>query len=44
MAGSMKVEDRLDGGNNFRAWKNKISVILEEYDLIDFVEQYLPEP
>ena len=44
MAGSMKVEDRLNGANNFRAWKHRVSVILEEYDHIDFVEQDLPEP
>ena len=40
----MKVEDRLDGANNFRAWKLRISVILEEYDLQDFVELDLPDP
>ena len=34
----MKVEDRLDGANNFRAWKLRISVILEEY-----VESDLPD-
>ena len=38
MAASMKVEDRLDGANNFRAWKLRIVVILEEFDLQDFVE------
>ena len=40
----MKVEDRLDGANNFRAWKLRISVILEEYDLQGFVESDLPDP
>ena len=40
----MKVEDRLDGANNFRAWKLRITVILEEFDLQDFVELDLPEP
>jgi len=40
----MKVEDRLDGANNFRAWKLRIYVILEEYDLQDFVELDLPDP
>jgi hypothetical protein len=41
---AMKVEDRLDGANNFRAWKLRITVILEEFDLQDFVELDLPEP
>ena len=41
---AMKVEDRLDGANNFRAWKLRISVILEEYDLQGFVESDLPDP
>ena len=41
---AMKVEDRLDGANNFRAWNLRITVILEEYDLQDFVELDLPEP
>ena len=44
MATSMKVEDRLDGANNFRAWKHGVTVILEEHDLLDYVEQDLPEP
>lgn len=44
MAASMKVEDRLDGANNFRAWKHIITMILEEHDLIDYVEKDFLEP
>jgi len=43
MAASMKAEDRLDGANNFRAWKHRVMVILEEFDLLDFVEKDLLE-
>lgn len=44
MAASMKVEDRLDGENNLRAWKYRVTVILEEHDLLDNVEHDLPKP
>lgn len=44
MVASMKVEDRLDGANNFKAWKHRVTAILEEFDLLDYVEKDLPEP
>jgi hypothetical protein len=33
MVGTLKVEDRLDGATNFRAWKVRILLLLEECDL-----------
>jgi hypothetical protein len=42
MITNMRVEDRLDGADNFRSWK--ILLILEENELLDDVKQVLPEP
>jgi hypothetical protein len=44
MITSMRVEDRLDGADNFRSWKHRILLILEENELLDHVKQVLPEP
>jgi hypothetical protein len=44
MITSMRVEDRLDGADNFRSWKHKILLILEENELLDHVNQVLLEP
>jgi hypothetical protein len=43
MITSMRVEDRLDGEDNFISWKHRILLILEENDLLDHVKQVLPE-
>jgi hypothetical protein len=44
MSTSMRVEDRLDGADNFRSWKHIVLLILEENELLDHVKQVLPEP
>jgi hypothetical protein len=44
MSTSMRVEDRLDGADNFRSWKHKVLLILEENELLDHIKQMLPEP
>jgi hypothetical protein len=44
MSASMRVEDRLDGVDNFRSWKHRIQLILEENELFDHVKKMLPEP
>ena len=41
---SMKVEDRLDGASNFNSWKSRVLIILEENDLLKFVNEKVPEP
>jgi hypothetical protein len=41
---STRVEDRLDGAYNFRSWKHRIQLILEENELLDHVKKMLPEP
>ena len=40
----MKVEDRLDGATNFISWKPRVLLILEENDLLKFVNKKVPEP
>jgi hypothetical protein len=44
MITSMRVEDRLDGADNFISWKHRVLLILEENELLDHVKQVLPEP
>jgi hypothetical protein len=44
MKTSFRVEDRLEGATNFRAWKIKLLLILEENDLLDYINQDIPEP
>jgi hypothetical protein len=39
MSGSTKIFDKLEGVDNFRAWKYKISLILEENDLEIFIKR-----
>jgi hypothetical protein len=38
------VEESLEGSTNFRAWKTKIFLILEENDLLDHINQDIHEP
>ena len=44
MSTNMRVEDRLDGAANFKSWKHRIQLILEENELLDHVKKMLPEP
>jgi hypothetical protein len=44
MSTSMRVEDRLDGADNFTYWKHRIQLILEENELLDHVKKMLLEP
>ena len=40
----MKVEDHLDGATNFISWKPRVLFILEENDLLKFVNEKVSEP
>jgi hypothetical protein len=44
MVSTLRVEDRLEGATNFRAWKARILLLLEENDLKDYVEMVIPDP
>ena len=41
MAPSTKLEDKLEGIENFRAWKYRIGLILEENDLAKYIKKKL---
>ena len=41
MAPSTKLEDKLEGIENYRAWKYKIGLILKENDLGKYIEKKL---
>ena len=44
MATGLRVEDRLEGAANFSPWKERIVLILEEYELWDIVEKPITIP
>jgi hypothetical protein len=44
MSTSVKLVDKLEGVEKFRAWKYRIGLILEENDLARFVKEEVPEP
>jgi hypothetical protein len=44
MVSTLKIEDRLEGETNFRAWKARILLLLEENDLKEYVEGVVPSP
>jgi hypothetical protein len=41
---ALKLVDKLEGVENFRAWKYRIGLILEENDLVRFIKEDVPEP
>jgi hypothetical protein len=44
MSASVKLVDKLEGVENFRSWKYRIGLILEQNDLERFVKEEVPEP
>ena len=38
-----KLDEKLEGADNFRAWKYRVILILEENDLEGFIEADIPE-
>jgi hypothetical protein len=43
MSASTKLVDKLEGVENFCAWKYRIALILEENDLARFIKEDVPE-
>jgi hypothetical protein len=41
---TLKFEDRLEGTNNFCAWKARALLLLEENDLKEYVESVVTTP
>ena len=44
MTKSTKLDEKLEGVENFRAWKYRIMLILEENDLEGFIKEEVAEP
>ena len=44
MTPSTELEDKLEGIENFRAWKYRIGLILQENDLDKYVKEEVSEP
>jgi hypothetical protein len=44
MTYSMKLENKLDGASNFRAWKTRIDLILAKNKVLDIVKGKIMEP
>jgi hypothetical protein len=43
MTTSTKLDEKLEGADDFRASKYRVMLILEEHDLVSFVEKYIEE-
>ena len=44
MAPNTKIDEKLEGVENFQAWNYRIILILQENDLDEFVKGEVPEP
>jgi hypothetical protein len=44
MTTSTKLDENLEGVNDFRALKHRVMLILEENDLVSFIEKDIEEP
>jgi hypothetical protein len=44
MATGIKIDEKLDGVDNFRAWRYIITLLLEEHDLDTFIKEEVQEP
>ena len=44
MTNNTKLEDKLEGAENFQAWKYRMLLILEEHDLEDYVREEVVDP
>ena len=44
MTKNTKLDEKLEGAENFRAWKYRIILILKENDLEGFIKEEVAEP
>jgi hypothetical protein len=44
MTYSMKLENKLEGDSNFRAWKTRIDLILAKNKVLDIMKGKIVEP
>ena len=43
MTTGTKIDEKLDGANNFRAWKYRVTLLLEEHELDKFIIEEVQE-
>ena len=44
MSHHTKLDEKLEGADNFRAWKYRISLVLEENELDSYIHEEVPIP
>ena len=44
MSHHTKIDENIEGVDNFRAWKYRISLVLEENDLDSYISEEVPVP
>ena len=44
MSHHTKLDEKLEGAHNFRAWKYRISLVLEENELDSYIHEEVPVP
>ena len=44
MSHHTKIDENLEGADNFRSWKYRISLVLEENELDSYISEELPVP
>ena len=44
MTNNTKLDENIEGANNFRAWKHIVMLILEEHDLEGYIKDKVKEP
>ena len=42
MSHHTKLDEKLEGADNFRAWKYRISLVLEENELDSYIHEEVP--
>ena len=42
MSHHTKIDENLEGADNFRAWKYRISLVLEENELDSYIQEEIP--
>ena len=44
MSHHTKIDEKIEGANDFRAWKYRISLVLEENELDSYISEEVPVP
>ena len=44
MSHHTKLDEKLEGANDFQAWKYRISLVLEENELDSYIHEEVPVP